>query len=238
MKTLLTDAFALVGEGCSETNSQSCERTLACADCGAVALLKPENERLFVPFCKEATLGGATGIYLPTLDLPDKTLDSLIEYALDTGAELAVKCGCTLTDTGIIDARFGKSPVMLLYEFGLLQQSRIISGVCLDKDDLSLMAQEGVPLAVLPSTDAGEGNGVAPVCAALNAGVKLRIGTGSGVYNPKRSVIFEAAFLRLAVSAQMNKKDAVSVRELAKMCALDGADDASIKQIEREITDY
>ena len=51
-------------------------------------------------------------------------------------------------------------------------------------------------------------------------------------------MIFEAAFLRLAVSAQMNKKDAVSVRELAKMCALDGADDASIKQIEREITDY
>ena len=238
MKSMCCDAFALISGERAEANLADCERTLSCADCGEAARITPENRNMFVPFCKEAISSGATKLYLPTLDLPNKTFDLLIEYALDTGAELAARCGSDLTETGIIDSRFGKSPVMLLHEFGLLSQTRLIGGVYLDKDDLALMAQEGVSLTVLPSTDAGEGNGIAPVCAALNAGVKTRIGTGSGAFNFKRSIIFEAVFLRIAVSAQMNKREAVSTRELAKMCSCAHANDESIKRIEREITDY
>lgn len=215
----IADAFALIGEGTAAA---------PCGEGGSIAYTsfdayaaQAADGRAYAPYCTEAVESGASRLYVPTLNMPDKALDALIEYALASQAQLAVSCSQTLCEAGQIDARFGKSPVMTLHAFGLLGQSTVIGGVYLDKEDLALMAQEGVQLTVLPSHDAGHGNGVAPVCAALRAGVRVRIGSGDGKYNARRDILREAALLRLLVSAQLNKEDALTVRDAAAMCGND-----------------
>lgn len=208
--------------------------------------IKPENalvacsegDDCYVPFNEDNCARGAKKFYVPTLDLPDNIIDKLIDYTLDNKASLIVQCGETLTEVGIIDARFGRSPVMQLYEFGLLDYSTVVSGVYLDKDDLSLMAQEGTPLVVLPTYNAGRGNGIAPVKAAYNCGVDLRIGSGNGAYNRSRNMIYEAAFLRLAVSATLNLQDAVPLEYLAKACLPESAEGDKIQRIAKLIKDF
>ncbi len=189
----------------------------------------------YAPFCDKSVSAGAKRLYVPSLDMPDKQIDGLIDYVLSSDARLAVTCSQTLESAGRIDARFARSPVMLLYEFGLLERTAVISGVFLDKDDLALMAQERVPLVVLPSHDAGYGHGVAPICAATERGVRVFVGTGDGSHNPNRNVIYEAAVLGLLVSAQMNRQNAVSARELAKMCLPEPISGSQIAKTEKRI---
>lgn len=196
-----------------------------------------DDDASFVLWSDEAMRRGARRLFVPTLDMSDEKLDALIEYALENEVRLAAVCSRTLTEAGRIDARFGKSPVMLLHSFGLLALTTVLSGVYLDKDDLSLMAQEGVSLTVFPSCDAGYGNGIAPITAAKERGVRLHIGTGEGRYNRTRNVLYEAALLRLSVSAQMNRQDAVSSETLATMCLPDGADDTCIASLARRFSD-
>lgn len=188
-----------------------------------------------VPFCDEAVKAHSKQLYIPSLDLPDATIDALIDYALTENAKLFVRCASTLEEAGRMDSRFGKSDVMLLYSFGLLDTSTVVGGAYLDKDDLALMAQQNVPLCVLPSEDAGYGRGIAPVCAALDKGVAVRLGTGDGVYNPTRSVLYEAKVLRLLVSAQMNRRDAVDIAALAVAIAADSGDKKLCKTIQNHI---
>ena len=189
----------------------------------------------YAPFCDKSISAGAKRLYVPSLDMPDKQIDGLIDYVLSSDARLAVTCSQTLESAGRIDARFARSPVMLLYEFGLLERTAVISGVFLDKDDLALMAQERVSLVVLPSHDAGYGHGVAPICAATERGVRVFVGTGDGAHNPNRNVIYEAAVLGLLVSAQMNRQNAVSARELAKMCLPEPISGSQIAKTEKRI---
>ncbi len=238
MSGKLKNAFILASEGFTTDGIAECVKTVATENFGDYAKISALYDNVYAPWCDESVRAGAKSIYVPSLDLSDKSLDKLIEYTLDNDVSLAVKCSQTLTEAGRIDSRFSRSPVMLLHEFGLLNHSTVISGVYLDKDDLALMAQEGTPLAVLPTYDSGCGFGVAPVCAALGYGVKIGIGTCGGEYNRNHNVIYEAAALRLLVSAQMNKRDAVSVAELAKMCAVDGATENDLKQIENEISSF
>lgn len=232
MTPLLTDAFAWVD---TAPKADGTVRTLACNSLAVKRELAAQNEPIYVSLCDEAMAGGEKYLYLPTLDLPDKTLDALIDYTLENKAHLAVRCCSTLTEAGRIDSRFGKSAVMLLHEFGLLEHSTVISGVYLDKDDLSLMAQEEVPLVVLPSEDAGYGNGIAPVYSAIERSVQVKLGSGDGVYNPSRSVLKEAALLRLLVAAQMNKRDALPLEVLSRMCAAD-ATAREMAEIEKMIS--
>lgn len=227
---MLKDSFALINELIDWENSCSCEREFVCANFLLYEQIKARGGRAYAPQCEESFKSGADYLYVPTLDLPDKTIDKLIDYTLSGGVRLLTVCSRTLTETGKIDSRFGKGPVMLLHEFGLLEYSTVISGVYLDKDDLSLMAQEGVTLVVLPSADAGCGYGVAPVRAALDRGVNVKIGSADGFNNSERNIIGEAKLLRLLASAQMNKRDAVTALELAKMCVCESADTEYINE--------
>lgn len=234
MSPIVFDSFVLINSG-FEPDGATEYKIAACENFIDYAALSARCGNVYAPFCNDAIKAGIKKIYVPTLDLPDKTLDKLIEYSFESDAELAVSCASDLEETGIIDSRFGKSPVMLLHEFGLLDKSVIISGVYLDKDDLSLMAQQNVPLVVLPSSDAGAGHGVAPVCAALDKGVIVRLGSGDGTYNVTHSVLYEAAVLRLLVSAQMNRADAVNPETLALMCVSENTSKEDIKIISDKI---
>ena len=222
------DRFAAVGAGERAAATRDCVQTRVYPSLAAMAQCGGESDTAYTEFSPAAVQGGAKRLYVPSLDLPDPALDTLIGYVSENDVRILVSCSRTLEEAGRIDSRFGKSPVLLLHAFGLLPYAEVVGGVYLDKDDLSLMAQEGVPLIALPTTDAGHGYGVAPVAAAIARGVRVRLGTGDGTFNRARSIWREAAVLRLLAAAQMNRQDVVTAQNAARMCLGDDATQAQI----------
>ncbi|MDE5592514.1 MAG: hypothetical protein K2I75_01115, partial [Clostridiales bacterium] len=97
----------------------------------------------------------------------------------------------------------------------------IAGGVCLDNDDLDLMAQEDVPLILLPPADAGCGHGFAPVCAAVHRGIRIGVGTYDGKYNANVDLDYEMKFLTLTANAEMRTENALDKPTLKKILAFE-----------------
>lgn len=168
---------------------------------------------VYAPFT-DKTDGG--NIYLDGMT-DENVLERACDYLFSSGARAIVRAAYELNECGIIEARYKLSPVMLLHKLGIIDKCTIAGGVCLDNDDLDLMAQEGVPLVVLPTADAGYGHGYAPVCAALRRGVRVGVGTFDGKYNKKHSVEYELELLRLTANAEMRTENALSRNEIKKI---------------------
>ncbi|MCM1367252.1 MAG: hypothetical protein NC184_00330 [Roseburia sp.] len=152
-------------------------------------------------------------IYLPDMCFEDD-LEDACDYLLNSGARAIVRAAYELDETGRIEARYKLSPIMLLHKIGVLSACTIVGGVCLDNDDLDLMAQENVPLVITPTASAGYGHGFAPVCAALRRGIRVGIGTFDNKYNVKADLDREIEFLRLVTNAEMSMENSLSDKEL------------------------
>lgn len=159
-------------------------------------------------------------IYLPTM-LDEQLLEQACDYIITSGAHAIVRAAFDLDEAGQIEARYKLSPIMLLHKLGVISNCTIAGGVCLDNDDLDLMAQDSVPLILLPTADAGYGHGFAPVCAAVRRGIKVGVGTLDGKYNKDMSLDYEIEFLRLTANAEMSVENALGSSELKKILAFE-----------------
>lgn len=190
----------------------SCDRVF----CGCAA----PNENgfiVFTPFSDEVKAGD---IYLDTLTDED-VLEKACDYLVSTDARAIVRAAYDLDETGLIEARHKLSPIMLLHKLGVLDKCTVASGVCLDNDDLDLMAQEGVSLILLPTADAGYGHGYAPVCAAVRRGIRVGVGTYDGKYNKTADLDYEIKFLSLTANAEMRAEAALTAAQLKKILAFE-----------------
>ena len=155
-------------------------------------------------------------IYIPSIS-DEGSADLAFDYMLSTGSRAIVRAAYDLEESGVIEARYKLSPIMLLHKIGVLDKCTIAGGVCLDNDDLDLMAQEGTPLILLPTIDAGYGHGFAPVCAAIRRGVRVGIGTFDGKYNRTHDLKYETEFLKLTANAEMRTENALSLEDIEKI---------------------
>lgn len=178
---------------------EKCDRVYYCGN------EKFEDDRIvtFTPFTDGVT---ADNIYIA--DMTDfDALECACDHLINSGAHAIVRAAYDLTESGIVEAKFKLSPIMLLHKLGVLGNCTIAGGVCLDNDDLDLMAQDGVPIVVMPTASAGYGYGIAPVFAAYKRGIRIGIGTFDGRYNKSHDLDFEVEFLKLTVNADMRKAD-------------------------------
>lgn len=151
----------------------------------------------------------------------EEELERACDYIVSTKAKAMVRAAYELTEAGIIEARYKLSPIMLLHKLGVSEYCTVVGGVCLDNDDLDLMAQEGMPLVVTPTASAGYGHGFAPVCAAIARGIRVGLGTFDGKYNKSASVMREAEFLSLAANAEMRRENAIDKAQIKKILAFE-----------------
>lgn len=171
---------------------------------------------VYVPFAE-----GVTGnVYLDDM-LDEQRLAEFCDHIVTSGARAIVRAAFDINEAGKIEAAYKLSPIMLLHKLGVLGSCTIAGGVCLDNDDLDLMAQENVPLVLTPTASAGYGHGFAPVVAAVRRGLKLGIGTFDGKYNTAHDVAYEAEFLRLTANAEMSTENALDNKTLARIAAFE-----------------
>ena len=158
-------------------------------------------------------VGDNTGdIYLPSI--LDEGFEDACDYLVTNNKKMFVRAAYDLNEAGLIESRYKLSPIMLLHKMGVLKQCTVVGGVCLDNDDLDLMAQEGVPLVVTPTSSAGYGYGFAPVCAARKRGIRVGLGTFDGKYNKSLSLDYEAEFLLMTCNAEMRTENSLSQTDL------------------------
>ncbi len=197
-----------------KTALDNCDRAVYCGRAENVGCDADRVE--FYGELRGARSGG--GIFIPSMTDEDAFADAC-DAVLSTGARAYVVSALDLLEAGRIEAKYKLSPVMLLHRLGVLGNCTVVGGVCLDNDDLDIMAQEGVPLVVLPTAAAGYGYGYAPVCAAVARGIRIGVGTGDGKYNNECSIERELRFLSLTANAEMRCENAISPEVLQKIAA-------------------
>lgn len=163
-------------------------------------------------------------IFLRSLLLPDIILDECIDFCLENHPNLIVCAGDDLYDSGKIEAKYHLSPIMLLHKMGLLDENcSVLGGICIDRDDVDLMAQCGAKLIVCPSYSLGNGRGMPLVSPALGK-IDISVGTYDNSFNADGNIIEEARLLLLGTNSVMRKKDAIEFDTLAAICGTEDVD--------------
>lgn len=195
------------------TAKDNCDRLIACV--GERKII--DGVDYFIPFEPGVKSGN---IYFDGL-LDENVLETACDHLFNTGARAIVRTAYDLNEAGLIEAKYKLSPIMLLHKLGIIDKCTIVGGVCLDNDDLDLMAQENVPLVLLPTADAGYGHGYAPVCAALRRGIRVGIGTYDCKYNKSADLDYEIKFLALTANAEMRTENALSQNAIKQILAFE-----------------
>ncbi len=130
-----------------------------------------------------------------------------------------------LRGRGIAVVRRAHSPVHLLAELGVAAVARplLIHGVQFDESDVALAAHYDCPVAHCPASNAKLGQGVAPLRALLDAGVRVGLGTDSVASNNRLDVLDEARTAALAQRAALRRADALTAAEALHLATLGGA---------------
>ncbi len=198
---------------CTAEPTDALERADRVIYCGNAKVTDDRIEK-YTPFSQDIS-DGEKRIYLP--DMTDfDAFECACDYLLDNDARAIVRAAYDLTEAGIVEAKFKLSPIMLLHKLGVLDRCIIAGGVCLDNDDLDLMAQEGISLVVTPTASAGGGHGYAPVFAASKRGIRVGVGTGDGRFNRSHDIAAEIEFLKLTSAADLRRADVFSSDDTRK----------------------
>lgn len=94
--------------------------------------------------------------------------------------------------------RFGATPIRLLARYGLLSPRVLLShAVHVDDEELALIADAGAPVLASPVAEAKLADGLAPVAAMRERGIRVALGTDAAVCNNSCDLLLEARMLGL-----------------------------------------
>jgi guanine deaminase len=154
------------------------------------SLVQPIITPRFIPACTDAALQG------------------LGELAEATGALVQTHCSESDWEHGYVLDRHGCTDTVSLARFGLIRDHSVLAHAThLTDDDRSLLAQTGAGVAHCPLSNSYFANAVFPVRRALDAGVRVGLGTDiSG--GPEPSLLTQCAH---AVTSSRMLDDGVDV---------------------------
>lgn len=121
-----------------------------------------------------------------------------------------------LDDTFDALHQYGKSAVSRLYDFGILNPNSIAAHCThLSDDEIALISQSGVNVAITPAADSINGSGFADLNGLLKAGIKPCIGSDSRTSNMPENI---RAFIGLL---QYSKAPSERFGHMDAACALE-----------------
>lgn len=108
----------------------------------------------------------------------DELLRGLGDLAVATGARIQTHCSESDWEHGYAFERFGVSDTEALDGFGLVRDHTVLAhGDHLGADDMATLVERGAGVAHCPLSNAYFGNAVFPARRALDAGVRVGLGT-------------------------------------------------------------
>ena len=159
--------------------------------------------------------------------MDEEAVDKVIEAVYKEKAELIVATAYSLDETGTIEVRYHLSPVQLLHKLGLLDNTTIVGGVHLDRDDIDLMAQSNAKVVLCPTASMGYGYGFPHYCA-LKRKLTVSLGSGDNRFNRLGDMKKEAEILVLGSNCDMRSDHSVREEEALALVSVDGKADGTL----------
>lgn len=148
-----------------------------------------------------------------------KTLIQAKKAADRQGVRFQIHVAETRNEVDMIDAAKGRSPVRYLARLGVLDPQTIaVHAVWVDDADIAILCGRGVCVIHNPESNMKLASGVAPVCAMLDAGIVVGLGTDGCASNNNLDMFAEmdsAAKLHKAVLRNPTVMDADTVLKMA-----------------------
>ena len=130
----------------------------------------------------------------------------------------------TLGEVGECDKENGMSPVAYLENIGFFDYPTVIAhGVYVDKDDMEILRNNNVQVAINMSSNLKLGSGIAPIKAYQNSKVKLSLATDSASSNNSLDMFKEMYLASVVTKAVLNDASVVQAREVLRMATRGGA---------------
>jgi 5-methylthioadenosine/S-adenosylhomocysteine deaminase len=153
----------------------------------------------------------------------DQTFARVISLAEQIDLPISLHLHETTAEIDQEMARSHVRPIERLAGLGLLGPRLIaVHSVHLTQSEIELFAHHGVTIAHCPASNLKLGSGIAPIAAALAAGVRVGIGTDGAASNNRLDMLAEmrlAALLAKGASGNATVFDAHSVLESATLSA-------------------
>ncbi len=119
-----------------------------------------------------------------TYSVPQELLEQCRMLMEEYGVTFVTHAAESATEVKTVQARFGKTPIELLDELGLLTSNTLLAhGVHLRDDEIELLAERGSTIVHCPESNLKLGSGVARVPDLLSAGVSVGLGTDGAASN-------------------------------------------------------
>lgn len=141
------------------------------------------------------------------------------------GAPVQTHLAESPAEIAVVQERFGTTPVRHLASVGLLD-ARLVAAhcVCVDDEEIALLAESGAGVVHCPESNMKLASGVAPVGKMLAAGVRLALGTDGAASNNDLDVIGEmGSAARLHKVATLDPT-AAPAHAVLRMATLGGAE--------------
>ncbi len=127
-------------------------------------------------------------------------------------------------------SRTGMRPVERLERLGLLNERLLaVHGVHLNPTELALMGQRGCKLAHCPASNLKLASGMAPVVAALEAGMTIGIGTDGAASNNRLDMFAETRLASLLAKGVSQAADTFTAAQALQAATLGGARAAGLE---------
>jgi 5-methylthioadenosine/S-adenosylhomocysteine deaminase len=160
--------------------------------------------------------------WLPTVDLAFLRDARSLADELRTGVHIHL--GESMSEVEDSLARFGKRPAHVYHEAGLLGPDVVAAhSVCLDDDEISLLAQAGAHVSHNPSSNAKLGNGIARVPEMLRSGINVGLGHDACECNNSADMFEVMKFASLIHRAKWSDASLMPAGSVLRMATSSGA---------------
>lgn len=130
----------------------------------------------------------------------------------------------TLTEVGIIDNKYNKTPIALLESYGFFDSPSILAHcVHCDKDDIEIMSNYDVTVATNPSSNLILGSGIAPLYSYVKNNINVSIGTDGAASNNNLNMFKEMYLADNLQAGVLNQSRAITTIDALKMATVRGA---------------
>ena len=178
-----------------------------------------ENRQLFLDWHGKAD-GRITvmmGPHAPYTCPPDY-LHKFVDQARELGAEIHIHLSETKGEVENIKQQYGKSPIALMDEIGVLDCGCLAAHcVWVDDDDMNIMAEKHVRVAHNPGSNMKLASGIAPVPRLLREGVCVALGTDGASSNNNLDMLEEINLAAMLHKVSTLDPLAVPARTALKM---------------------
>ncbi|GAB6035505.1 amidohydrolase [Fundidesulfovibrio butyratiphilus] len=153
------------------------------------------------------------------------------DMARTKGLTLTLHAAETTDETAVCLERFGKRPVDMLRDLGLLGPNLLVAhAVDITPDEIDLLAATETRVAHNPRSNMKLGSGTAPVAAMRAAGVTVGLGTDGAASNNALNMFAEMAAAALLAKVG-GDPTALPARDALDMATVDGAKAVGLRDV-------